>query len=137
VGVSINAGAQLGYCPVGGIIAWHKNINIAPLQLPFGWIECNGQLITEGSLIGLTAPDLNAAGNRFLMGYATSGTTGDTSNHNHDYSGTTASENQAPTGAGPSSGAAVQRHTHNYSGTTTNKKVLPPYFTVVWIMRTI
>lgn len=136
--VSINTGPTLGNVPIGGIVAWHKNIN-APnpaLTLPYGWIECNGAVITYGPLIGLTAPDLNANATtgRFLWGAATSGTSGDTSTHDHTYSGTTGFDS-ASTGSGPLAGASANRHTHAYSGTTSSVKVLPPYFTIVWVMR--
>lgn len=66
--------------PVGGIIAWHKNLTNTP-ALPDGWIECNGQPINDSESVydGQTAPNLNNAPNAwnaagvFLRGGTTSG----------------------------------------------------------------
>ncbi|MCP4129740.1 MAG: hypothetical protein GY754_01870 [bacterium] len=59
--------------PVGSIQAWHKTLDES-LEIPAGWVECNGQVVndTESDYDGLTVPDLNGEG-RFLRGGAVSG----------------------------------------------------------------
>jgi hypothetical protein len=65
--------------PVGAIVAWHRDIRPGhPLDLPSGWIECDGRVIPEGPLKGLTSPSLNKRegsynGGRFLRGGEKSG----------------------------------------------------------------
>ncbi|MGA1841586.1 MAG: phage tail protein [bacterium] len=64
--------------PVGTIVAWHKSLPGTP-SLPDGWLECNGQKVTDpGSPYnGTNLPDLNSAegyfGGRFLRGNSKSG----------------------------------------------------------------
>lgn len=65
--------------PVGVIMPWHKNLSGVP-NLPNGWLECNGQTVSEAAspLNGQTLPNLNGqvyAGNRgyYLRGGNTSG----------------------------------------------------------------
>lgn len=67
--------------PIGAIVAWNKHIKgvDAPLTLPAGWVECNGQTLvdSESPLNGLVVPDLNGvedAPGRFLRGGIVSGT---------------------------------------------------------------
>ena len=61
--------------PVGSIVAYHRDLFDTTPTLPTGWVECNGQVLsdTESSLDGKTIPDLNGEA-RFLRGGATSGT---------------------------------------------------------------
>jgi hypothetical protein len=68
-----------GYVPIGSIIAWHKSIK-ETLELPEGWVECNGQTIedSESIFFNLATPDLNlnvytGFGGRFLRGGTSSG----------------------------------------------------------------
>jgi hypothetical protein len=62
-----------GIVPIGSIIAWHKSLAGTP-SLPDGWVECNGQTLSDLSspLNTQMIPDLNGGG-RFLRGSATSG----------------------------------------------------------------
>jgi hypothetical protein len=64
---------EIGGDPIGTIKAWHKDFTNTP-SLPWGWIECNGQSLsdTESPYDGEIIPDLNGDG-RFLRGSATSG----------------------------------------------------------------
>jgi hypothetical protein len=64
-----------GIVPIGSIIAWHKSFANTP-SLPDGWVECNGQTLSDADSVynGQTIPDLNGDG-RFLRGNSTSGTT--------------------------------------------------------------
>merc|ERR1712141_373599 len=56
--------------PIGTIIAWtprpHKNTS-NPVELPSGWVPCDGSPITEGIWTGQATPDLNGS-KRFLRG---------------------------------------------------------------------
>ncbi len=69
------AGAISGFgiVPIGSIIAWHKSLRGTP-ALPNGWVECNGQTISDGDspYNGQGVPDLNGE-RRFLRGSDVSG----------------------------------------------------------------
>lgn len=64
-----------GFMPVGSIVAWHKSFTNTP-ALPAGWMECNGQAVSDASspYNGQTLPNLNGEA-RFLRGSSTSGVT--------------------------------------------------------------
>ena len=98
--------------PVGAIIAWHKNLSGAP-ALPDGWVECNGQLISdsESPFNGQTTPNLNNPVNAwnsrgvFLRGHTSSGVFENDAfqAHKHNDNGHTHSTNAITiTGGGPS-----------------------------------
>ena len=77
--------------PIGSIIAWHKSFTNTP-ALPNGWVECNGQVLSDAASVynGQTIPDLNGS-SRFLRGGAVSGTlqNDDLKSHSHPYQTTT------------------------------------------------
>jgi hypothetical protein len=60
--------------PIGTILPWHKNIVSPALTLPDGFVECNGQTLSDANspINGATIPNLNGDG-RFLRGASTSG----------------------------------------------------------------
>ncbi|MEK6616102.1 MAG: hypothetical protein AABZ32_08340 [Bacteroidota bacterium] len=60
--------------PIGSIIAWHKSFTNTP-ALPNGWVECNGQTLSDADspYNGQVIPNLNGDA-RFLRGSSTSGT---------------------------------------------------------------
>ena len=63
---------HLSIAPVGTIIAWtNKPIKdtTTTVDLPAGWVKCDGSEITEGIWTGLTTPNLNGE-RRFLRGSA-------------------------------------------------------------------
>lgn len=79
-----NQAGYLDNLPVGSIIAWHRDLAMpdqsTPLavDLPPGWVACNGQpLVDPDSILnGATIPNLNGAGGelkRFLRGAEKSG----------------------------------------------------------------
>lgn len=76
-----------GLVPIGGIIHWIKSFTGVP-SLPAGFVECNGQVLSDGQspLNGQTMPNINGSGGgtkQFLRGSTTSGTTGGSETHNH------------------------------------------------------
>jgi hypothetical protein len=154
----ITAGAYVQTAvPIGSIMPWAKNISGVP-DLAEGWIECNGQVLSDpdSPLNGQTIPNLNGQ-NRFLRGNATSGSTGGTANHKHELPFLGANMSSViykhggigAFGEGSSYSGSVYSNFEN-SILTTNKNWilsntpyqagvtdpgLPPYYSVVWIMR--
>jgi len=117
--------------PIGAIIPWAKSLTGVP-SIPYGFVECNGQTLndTRSPLHGQTIPNLNGE-HRFLRGNNTSGSTDGSEMHNH--TGTTGTAQNwdgrvVEWGTGMSTG-----HTHSFI--TDNAYHLPPYYSVVWIMR--
>ncbi len=70
--------------PIGTVKAWHKSLTGVPQTLPWGWVECTGQALSdaESPLDGETMPDLNNNG-RFIRGANTSGNTQANQNLEH------------------------------------------------------
>jgi microcystin-dependent protein len=138
--------------PIGSVVAWLKSYANTP-ALPSGWVECNGQTLSDVDSVftGQAIPNLNGA-NRFLRGNSTSGGTGGAAtvqltiaqmpSHSHDihtveYPGTSGDstniftknntpENEIVTSI-PEGGGD-----NNWGEAHEN---LPPYYNVVWIMR--
>ncbi len=109
--------------PIGAILPWAKSLAGVP-ALPTGWVECNGQTLSDAAspLNGQVIPNLNGE-NRFLRGNATSGGTGGAASHYHTCN----------------SGVAITAGSDGYAwdnnATTTDASNEPPYHDVVWIMR--
>jgi hypothetical protein len=61
--------------PVGTVVAWVRDS--VDVELPDGWLECNGQMVTDrrSPLFGQVVPDLNGS-HLFLRGGPTSGVEG-------------------------------------------------------------
>jgi hypothetical protein len=108
--------------PVGGIVAWNKSMTGTP-SLPSGWVECNGQVLSDAAspYNGRTIPNLNgvSATPRFLRGGTVSGSMGGSEEHLHE-------SNQAGCDAGGNYRALQP---------TAPTSTLPSYYSVVWIMR--
>ncbi len=127
--------------PIGAVIAWLKSFTNTP-SLPSGWVECNGQVLSDGASVydGQTIPDLNGD-NRFLRGNVTSGATGGSATmaHTHAHSHAAAIEfNIADTGSGvhvAGNGDPNQELTDTDLSAASNTENRPPFYTVVWIMR--
>jgi len=117
--------------PVGTIIPWTKSISGVPQTLPYGFVEANGQTLSdeESPWNGETLPDLNGD-NRFLRGSSTSGSTGGQESvdfeHTHTI-GTTrfndVNANHAMTSVGP------------ISGMTNPVENRPPFYNIVWLIK--
>ena len=114
--------------PVGAITAWAKNLPGVSTNLPAGWVECNGQTLsdTNSPLYGKIIPNLNGAGSqtkRFLRGSPTSGTSGGSETHNHGLDGAGDID--------PNYNGGNKFRATGVQQTST----LPSYYEVVWIMR--
>ena len=116
----------MGIVPIGSIVAWVKSLAGCPPLLP-NYVECNGQVLSnsESAFNGQTIPDLNASAGtaRFLMGAATSGAEGGTTEHSHTVIHTTDTHG---------TGAQPLVKSINKTG---NADTIPPYYAVVWVMR--
>jgi uncharacterized protein (TIGR02145 family) len=123
----------IGTVPVGGLVAWLKDLSGTPL-LPSNFAECNGQTISdaESPFNGVTLPNL---GSKFLMGSTSSGGTGGTATHGHGGSVTNVSANFPVTAtvSPPMSATSPADHTHTLNISSASN--IPPYYTVVWIIR--
>jgi hypothetical protein len=110
-----------GSTPIGSIIAWHKSLANTP-ALPAGWLECNGQTVSDAAspYNGQAVPNLT--GGRFLRGGTTSGALGGSTSHTHSFSQTSA--DLAPDASNVSNGSFTNAADHQ-----------PPFMDVVWIMR--
>jgi len=120
--------------PIGSIIAWHKSFVNTP-ALPSGWVECNGQVLSDSNspYNGQTIPNLNGNA-RFLRGGSTSGTlqADELKSHTHGFSSGigTATEHGNNT---PKAGEWVDGTYYvNYTG---GSETRPINMSVVWIMR--
>lgn len=112
--------------PIGSIIAYHISSGLSTGTIPTGWLDCNGQTISDADspMNGQAVPNLNGsteATKLFLKGSTTSGGTGGTTEHSHSYS---ASGHMDP---GTNSYRAVNG--------INNASTIPPYFEVRWIIR--
>jgi hypothetical protein len=125
MGLSVNQ--AFNATPIGVITAFHKTFTNTP-TLPWGWVECNGQTLSDAESVfnGQVIPNLNAA-NRFLRGATTSGTTGGADTHTHTI--TTSTTSASISGAGTTVVTGVTSPSGN------NSTLNPSYFQVVWVMR--
>jgi len=126
--------------PVGSVVAWLKSFTGTPKDLPYGWVECNGQTLSDADSVydGQTLPDLNGD-NRFLRGNSTSGGTGGAATNTANLAGTVVSITLDGDLVGFSGNDLITSSTGG-SGTKAHKftepfDILPPYYNVVWIMR--
>jgi hypothetical protein len=119
----------LAYLPIGSIIAWHKNFPNTP-PLPDGWMECNGQVVTdpESPYYGQTLPNLNGE-RRFLRGNIPTGATGGSETHNHTGKTGWCIDEQSSVTPNLDYGNWDHRHVIY---TDSN---LPPYMDIVWIIK--
>ena len=116
--------------PVGTILAWSNPILVGASAndiknvIPSGWVICDG---TDAR-----APNLS---NNFLMGtnnFSQVGKSGGTTKHSH--SGTTGNATGGDHKTNGSSNACMaSNHTHSF--TTNEVSHIPPYFTVIYIMK--
>lgn len=122
--------------PIGTVIARTTYYAKTP-SLPQGWVECNGQTISDSDSMynNKTVPNLNGSiitGNsRFIRSAYTSGQFGGTGSHYHK--GVTGPANDAVNST--SSGGTFAEMLHIHYFTTGSTSTFPPYYTVKWIIR--
>lgn len=146
-----------GIMPIGSIVAWTNHLAGTP-GLPVGWLECNGQTISdaESPLNGQTLPNLNGT---FTTGASTTssagrflrGTTGATGTLEADQSNSFAQVQMVNSGTPNSLGPVSVPDNGNWSGWVTDyylttsddairfrnhgRETRPGAMTVRWIMR--
>lgn len=140
-------------------MGWHKSMPSTPQSLPTGWVECNGQILSDGGSVynGQVIPNLNgaAAGANspgqstkeamFLRGDQISGTGQPDAFQGHWHTSVTTTGtvntpyNTPVTGTNPSPGAnyyARDASTDGVNGVPrTANETRPKNMSVVWIMR--
>ena len=112
--------------PIGSILAYDINSALSNGEIPSGWLDCNGQTVSDADspLNGQVMPNLNGdldTNKRFLKGATTSGATGGTDTHGHSYS---LSGYMDP-------GTNSYRAVNGISGNSN----IPPYYEIRWIIR--
>ena len=130
--------------PIGSIISWAKNLK-ENLQLPYGFVECSGQVLddNESILNGIKIPNLNGE-NRFLRGSSETGETGGNDfNYFYQYEATdkvdtSGADTYVDDGKwiyinGQRIAGDTTRYPDNSMSTPIENK--PPYYNIVWIMR--
>lgn len=125
----LNANVEL--VPIGSILSWLKSFTNTP-TLPTGFIECNGQTLSDAESVfdGQVIPDLNG-GEKLLYGASTSGSTKTENflpNHNHNLSVVNGSNGRIVGQAG-SFNAGTNMIQATNSGTAWEG------YSIVWIMR--
>ena len=126
IAVCLMSGSIMAAEPLGTIAAWDKTF-AGNAELPFGWVECNGQVLNMSAspFDGQTLPALNGQ-NRFLRGNVTTGNIGGSTNHHHS-----STEGGSGGGYAASSGGWVNYPDHRHN----NLSHIPPYYDVVWIIK--
>ncbi len=119
-----------GIVPIGSIVAWHKSFTNTP-ALPSGWVEANGQVLSDSGspYNGQTIPNLNGDA-RFLRGGSTSGAlqADELKAHTH-----TVPQGSGLSGGTGTTGSADQGS--NSVSSTGGSETRPINMAVVWIMR--
>jgi len=124
--------ATYNAAPIGSVISWLKSYTNTP-SLPAGWVECNGQTLTDSDSVynGQVIPDLNGD-DRFLYGAASSGSTKTEDylpSHNHNL---TCVGNPITDGVDVASGGTSTNTTWIVSKTSGTAWSA---YSVVWIIR--
>lgn len=147
-GTAIYSNGELLTMPIGIIIPWHKSMTGVPGTLPVGWLECNGQTVSDASspLNGQALPDLNSqlwGGGRghYLRGGTTSGdfnTSTYYTGNNADYSFGQSSGTYYGIGYGRSQSNETGAFQATYNASSNglgNARIMVAAMTVVFIMK--
>lgn len=132
--------------PIGVVMDWDKTFANTP-ALPSGWVECNGQVLSDAAspYNGQTIPNHNG-GNRFFRGNATSTGTGGAATvtltttelpaHTHPIASRNDNNGAGTQNVVVESGlASNDTVTTNSTGSGAAFSILPPYYNMVKIMR--
>lgn len=120
--------------PIGGIVAWLQDFTGTP-ALPKTYTICDGHAISDpdSPYNGKNTPDLKYL---YLMGGAVSGNSGGANTHVHTSGTLVNGRNLTTVVATPGlTSVAADGHIHNITGNTGSAASLPPYYSVVWVMR--
>lgn len=114
-----------GLVPVGTVSMWLKSYTSTP-ALPDGWLECNGQTVSDSDspYDGQALPNLTGTA-YFMRTSTTSGTTGGSNSHSHTL--------PSPGGSGFGSGGLCQPVCQGSSTDGANN--VPVYYEFVPIIR--
>lgn len=137
-----NVAGRQGEVPIGGIISWYKALIGVGSQLPDGYVECNGQVLSdpESPLTGQTIPDINgsisAQQNFIRHGTAASASAAGNADAVTSVPAVSLSNSStsftSPGGSGLSVITAVNM---TVNGAACQSQILPKYFLVVAVMR--
>lgn len=123
--------------PVGTVLSWLKSVTGVP-TLPGGFVECNGQAISDADspLNGQTLPDLNGNANILYGGTASGNTKSEDylPNHNHGFGTLKFNNTNSGTGAQNASATGYTGLISGDTGNTTEGTAIDAY-SVVWIVR--
>lgn len=105
---------EIGSAPIGTINAWHGSFINTP-ALPWGWAQCNGQVLndTESPYNGQSLPDLNTTA-RFLRGSAASGNLQSEEVGTHNHSGNISSDGLHNHSIDPAAVSSSSDGNHNH-----------------------
>jgi len=132
--------------PIGTIKAWHKSFTNTP-ALPYGWVECSGQTLSDADSVynGQVIPNLNSAtqdgstsSGMFLRGGVTSGTMQADATAVNGLSATTNGSRVTASTDGATSCCGwyvIQAASASVTMSSTDTETHPPNMTVIWIMR--
>ena len=133
-----NGSIQNTVAPIGSIAAFLANFTGAP-SIPSGWVACNGQTLSDADspINGQVIPNLNNSGgtsaNYYLRGATSSGGTGGSTTNGHTETINTSS---FYTGSNSDAGSSCSGdHYHTIAYTTDTVASVPPYYSVVFLMR--
>lgn len=137
-------GEQLNLPPIGTVLAWHKSLTGVPATLPYGWIECNGQTLSDADspLNGQVIPDMNGD-SQFIRGSNVSGTIQANQNLEHTHVITVANDGAIKIAAGAANdfggtNAVNQAYTADITATAANTggtESRPDNISMTWIIR--
>lgn len=135
-----NVAGRPGEVPIGGVISWYKAQAGVGSLLPDGYVECNGQVLSDpqSPMTGQTIPDLNGSISA-QPNFTRHGTSASNARQGNLDGATsvpattvTSSTSQAALASGTNFLTSVSI---SASGAALQSAILPSYFTLVAVMR--